>query len=92
MGDEDLQSLQENSSLKLVSYKINDLQLVCDIGTGRPRPFIPKPLREEIFKLTHNVSHPSGKVTAEMVSERYVWKNMKSDVKRFCRLCESCQK
>ena len=91
-NDEELQELINNKSLKWVHFNINGNRLSCDTSTGRPRPFIPKSLRQQVFLVTHNLSHPSAKVTAMLISERYIWKNMKSEVKRMAQGCLNCQK
>ena len=91
-NDEDLLSMLNLPSLKWSTFKIGETPLYCDVSSGRPRPYIPKSLREKIFNITHNVSHPSAKVTISLMTERFIWKNMKSDIRRMCKVCLNCQK
>ena len=44
-----------------------------------------------IFRKTHGLSHPGWKATLRMLSERFVWPNMKRDVKSFAKTCIPCQ-
>ena len=48
------------------------VELYCDTS-GKPRPYIPPPLRRQIFNSLHSLSHPGIKATAKLVSKRFVW-------------------
>ena len=89
---EDLKNLRENyPQLRWSSFKFGEAEIMCETSTGRPRPFIPSSLQMYIFNLVHNLSHPSGNATAKLIAERFIWKNMKKDVKSYCRACHKCQ-
>ena len=48
-------------------------------------------LRTTIFERMHNFSHPGIKATQKLISERFVWPNMRRDIAEKCRSCISCQ-
>ena len=79
------------SSLKLeeVAYP-GGLTLVCDTSLGFPRPVVPPEFRRDVFDVLHGLSHPGIRATTQLVQQRYVWHNMKKDVKRWCRECAAC--
>ena len=92
--DPELTQLQSSStSLKFQSLPLptsNNL-IVCDVTTGVPRPFIPKQFRRKVFDSLHSLSHPGIRATQKLVTDRYVWPNINSDVRKWARSCLSCQ-
>ena len=91
-NDEDLQRLrQERKALTWLESKVAGVPLICETSCGRPRPFIPRILRQEVFQQCHNLSHPSAKSTIKIITERYIWNNMKADIRKWCRQCIKCQ-
>ncbi|XP_064469852.1 uncharacterized protein K02A2.6-like [Ornithodoros turicata] len=68
-----------------------DVTLACDVSTGSPRPFVPETFRHEVFKALHATCHPGVRATQRLVCERYVWSNMRSDVRCWTRSCLECQ-
>ena len=75
----------------LKAFKINDIDLHCDISSANPRPYIPEKLREEVFHSLHDLSHSGWKATCRLVGSRYFWPTLKADVKKLCSQCEACQ-
>ena len=49
------------------------VELYCDTSSGKPRPYVPPPLRRQIFNSLHSLSHPGIEATAKIVSKRFVW-------------------
>ena len=80
------------SKMTWTSMPMGQHVLWCETSTGRPRPYVPPSLREQVFKMTHDMSHPSARSTSSLITERYVWPAMKKDIKRRCRECDRCQK
>jgi cleavage and polyadenylation specificity factor subunit 1 len=66
--------------------------ITCDISTGKPQPFVPKAFRRTIFDSLHNLSHPGIKATQRLITERYVWPSINSDVRQWTRSCLQCQR
>ena len=66
-------------------------KLLCDVSTGRPRPFIPPTRRRLIFDVIHGLSHPSGRTTTKLMTEKFVWAGIKKDSTEWARTCIACQ-
>lgn len=95
-SDNELQQLllpNSSTSLILKKQKLpgSDKEIVCDVSTSRIRPYVPKKMRLSIFNAMHNLAHPGTKSTIKLVSDRYVWPNMKKDISEWSRNCTSCQ-
>jgi cleavage and polyadenylation specificity factor subunit 1 len=46
------------------------VELYCDTSAGKPRPYVPAPLRRQVFQSLHNLSHPGTKAAVKLVSQR----------------------
>lgn len=68
------------------------LTLQCDVSTGSIRPFVPQNFRKIVFDALHSLSHPSGRVTANLVKERFIWPSLEKDCIQFAKCCIMCQK
>lgn len=94
--DDELKKHREdaNSSLKLENVAVpgTNITLVCDMSTGRPRPFVPEPMRKKIFTQLHNLSHPGAKATIKLISDRFIWPGFAKDCRRWCQTCVACQR
>lgn len=92
--DDELVSLIEgNTSLRLVQVPCpgSQTQIFCDNSAFSPRPYVPLPLRHQIFDSLHALSHPGANATAKLVSERYVWPGVRRDCREWVRTCLACQ-
>uniref|UniRef100_A0A1X7TIX9 Integrase catalytic domain-containing protein n=1 Tax=Amphimedon queenslandica TaxID=400682 RepID=A0A1X7TIX9_AMPQE len=91
--DDFLAQTSSDSSLCLQSVPLQYTSgtIVCDMSTGTPRPVVPRPFRQTVFKSLHSLSHPGIKATQRLVSARFVWPGLQSDVKRWTRSCLQCQ-
>lgn len=96
LNDDDLKSFlnQENSVLNLKKLKMLDssAELYCDISHDKIRPFVPKSHRNTVFSALHNLSHPGKKVTVKLISDRFVWPDMKNEISKLTKACIACQK
>ncbi|KAK7595485.1 hypothetical protein V9T40_013310 [Parthenolecanium corni] len=92
---EELQSLLQNkqTSLKFEMRKIpdSDVLLCCDVSTQHTRPFIPKEFRIMAMKSVHDLSHPGPKNTVKLMTSRFVWPKIKSEVFNWAKACHGCQ-
>jgi hypothetical protein len=80
--DEELRTLMlSTTTLKLERILIpgNSVELYCDTLSGKHRPYIPSPLRRQIFNSVHSLSHPGIKATAKLDSQRFVWPAIQKD-------------
>ena len=94
VSDPDIERLRKQSSLHIEQLTIpsTDVQLFCDVSLGHPRPIVPLTLRKKVFETLHNLSHPGIKASVKLLTDRYVWHNIKKDVRQWTRNCESCQR
>ena len=66
--------------------------IVCDTSTGTPRPCRPAQYRRQVFDALHSLCHSGIRNTQKLVTSRYVWPEMNTDVRRWARPCEQCQR
>ena len=66
--------------------------LLCDTSTGTPRPFVPENFRRTVFDSLHCLSHPGIRATQRLVTTRFVWPGINSDVRKWARSCVQCQR
>lgn len=93
--DQELQHLRSTTTaLVLEEIKIPecDQTLVCDLSTGRPRPYVPTRFRQVVFDALHSLSHPGIRASQHLVSSRFVWPRMNTDVRNFAKTCSPCQR
>lgn len=91
--DEELQDLlKSNTSLNLQRLTIDGKAIYCNIADGIVRPYLPQILRQQAFKIIHNLSHPSARVTCHHLKEKYIWPGLKKDAFSWARQCVPCQR
>jgi hypothetical protein len=62
-----------------------------DDSTGNFRPIVPLKFRKTIFNHFHNVAHPGRLVSPQIISSRFVWRGLFSNVTAWARRCLACQ-
>ncbi|CAH8500068.1 unnamed protein product [Schistosoma mattheei] len=94
VDDADLKVCQEKSNLNLkpVPIPFSNTSIICDVSTGNNRPFVPLACRRQVFRQLHDLSHPGIRATIKLVTERFVWPKINSDIKRWTRSCLQCQR
>ena len=77
-------------SLHLVQLSIpnSSLTIYCDTT---PRPVVLPSFRRTVFDSLHSLSHPGIRATIKLISSRFVWPKMRSDIKLWSRTCLPCQ-
>ena len=94
--DSDLRDyrIKHDTGLQLQDIPIpsSPLSVTCDLSTGLPRPFVPLPLRRRIFDSLHGLAHPGIKPSTKLIAERFVWPNLKRDVRQWTKACVPCQR
>lgn len=94
--DKELQTLQTNktNNLQFKNIKLpnSTCTLVCDISTGKYRPYIPKEFRINIFDHFHSLSHPGIKTTTKLINSKFVWYKMNKDIQSWTKQCVHCQR
>ena len=68
------------------------LTLLCDVSTGRPRPFVPPSWRRHVFEAVHNLAHPGIRATGKLLAERFIWHGLHKDSAAMARSCLACQR
>ena len=66
--------------------------LYCDTSTGVQRPLVPLQWRHTVFDSLHGLSHPGIRATQKLITSRFVWPGVKSDIRRWTRSCLQCQR
>lgn len=86
--------LSEGSSLQLKKFIVpgSRIPLYCDVSTSASRPYVPKPLRRQIFNSLHSLSHPGANASAKLIAERFVWPGVRKDSRDWARACIPCQR
>ena len=87
-----VQQLHNNKSLQLQVSTQGGEQLWCDISTGHRRPLVPLSWRRKVFMAVHTLAHPGIRASRRLLSTRFIWKGMASDVGNWCRECSQCQR
>lgn len=77
--------------LRKIQWGPENVALECEISGETIRPYVPKSLRERVFRMVHHPAHPSAKVTDRLIRQRYVWPNMQRDTRTWCKACTNCQ-
>ena len=89
----ELMNCDHSLKIKHVPVAETNLQLLCDESIpGKLRPLVPAGHRRTIFNNIHNLSHPGIKATTRMISDPYVWRDLKKNVTFWCRNYIQCQK
>jgi len=87
-----IRNKQLGVKLKKIPIPGSDKHIICDTNTDRPRPYVTQQFRRQIFTTLHRLAHPEIKATVKLITERYVWKNIKSDCTKWAQSCLQCQK
>ncbi|GFX59230.1 transposon Tf2-6 polyprotein [Trichonephila clavipes] len=94
--DEKLKQLLETNStsltLKQQYFPLEDITLTCDVFTSVSRPFIPKDYRKIVFQHLHGLSHLGITAFTKLVTQRFVWPNIRRDIKAWVNSCRPCQR
>ena len=82
-SDPELKRIRTTStSLKLAEFPLEGAKtaLVCDISTGKKRPYVPPTFRSQVFDALHSLAHPGIRATQYLLTTHYVWPGINSDV------------
>ena len=94
--DDELQAELQNSTTSLQLETVPILStggtIICDMSTGRPRPYVPKGHRRAVFNALHGLSHPGIRATQLAITSRFVWPGIRKDIHAWAQSCLHCQK
>jgi hypothetical protein len=88
----EMQRLLGGTSLKLAFRQTGTQRLAGDISTGTFRLIVPLKFRKDIFAHFHNIAHPGRLASRRIISSRFVWRGLSSDVTAWARGCLACQR
>ncbi|PIK54732.1 hypothetical protein BSL78_08378 [Apostichopus japonicus] len=93
-NDSELLRLQSSSPerFKEVPLPSSAGTLICDTSKGHPRPFVPEKFRRLIFDKLHSMSHPGIRATQRLITDRFVWTGINTDVRHWAKTCLQCQR
>ncbi len=79
------------TSLKLAFHPTGAQHLAGDVYTGNFRPIVPLKFRKNIFDHFDNVAHPGRLASRRVISSRFVWRSLSSDITAWACGCLACQ-
>nr|XP_032512110.1 uncharacterized protein LOC116766377 [Danaus plexippus plexippus] len=93
-NDEELEYLlkSKNLNFKTIVYPNCSEPIYCEISKECARPYLPHDYRITAFKAIHGISHSGTRATRKMITNRYFWKSMNSDINEWTKACVNCQK
>ena len=82
------------NSLKVseVPWTNGSFTVLCDISLGKPRPVVPVAWRRHIFDIAHSLSHPGVRTTRRLISNKFVWQGMATQINSWAKACDHCQR
>ena len=83
-------SLADGTSIQVSKVVWNGFSLLCDTSTGAIRPIVPLQFRRPIFNAFHALSHPGARPSIRIIASRFVWKDMRRDIREWCHQCHCC--
>ena len=87
-----LEAFGSSLSLQPMPVPTSDATILCDVSTGTSRLFVPSKFHRLIFDSLHSLSHPGIHATQRLITQRYVWPKINSDVRKWARTCLQCQR
>ena len=91
-GCSDTTALAATKAMSTIKLGIGEHHLLCSTATGTIRPIIPVSHRRTVFAAVHGLAHPGIRATRRLISSRWVWKGMSTDIASWCRDCQHCQR
>lgn len=88
-----LQLLETSTNLQLerIRYPRENVHVYCEVSTGAARPYITQQFRRHMFNLVHELSHPGVRATSKLLTDRYIWKDIKKNCRQWTQQCVNCQ-
>lgn len=93
VNNEELEVLRQKPNFNFVLSKtINEVPIWVDESIGSSRPFVSEEFRFVIFQQLHELAHPGVKATQKLICSRFLWSNMRKDIKNWVKVCDQCQR
>ena len=84
--------LRQNDTVKKIHFPGVDKPIICDTVNDQLRPFLTQKFREIAFKIVHGIAHPGIRGTRNLITQRFIWPRMHTDIKLWTQACIACQK
>jgi hypothetical protein len=90
-SDPAIAALASSSSLSITTQSVNNVPLLGDSSTKVFRPLVPLSFQRPIFDHFHGMAHPGIRATKRLISSRFIWRGMASQIAQWTRHCPTCQ-
>lgn len=90
--DRDETWMLRDPSVVKVKLPNRTVELYCHKKDERSRICVAESLRGRIVRMFHNLAHVGIRATRKQVLSRYYWPNANTDVAKFVRSCQDCQR
>lgn len=88
----DKENINVSIKLKLFTIPGSSKRVFCDYSTSNIRPLVTKKFRDQFTQAIHDISHPGVRATVKLMTKRFVWPGIQSDVAKYVRSCLKCQR
>jgi hypothetical protein len=88
----DCQRASSSSSLRVSEVSMDGFPILVDTSSGVFRPLVPASFRRPIFDAIHGLAHPGIRASKRLISSRFLWPGLASQVAAWCRDCQLCQR
>ena len=78
------------NSVIFQAVQFGEFELLSEVSQSKPRPLLPKNLRQFVIKQMH-YAHKGIKETTRLIASHYYWSDMKAEIARYVQTCDSCQ-
>lgn len=85
-------NISTKADFKQIYFPLSNCKIYCEISQSKARPYLTKEFRRIAFDNVHNISHPGIRATRRMITDRFFWPNMNTDIGKWAKTCISCQK
>ena len=66
-----------------VKTEDSDQVILCNVSTDKVRPIITEQLQKVVLNKIHNLAHSGIKAIRNLLQRRFVWKNMKTNIRNW---------
>ncbi|XP_068247717.1 uncharacterized protein [Palaemon carinicauda] len=66
-----------------ISLNESNATLLCDVSTGRPKPWILVRMFREMFDFIHGLSNPLRRFTAQLLKTKFIWHGITKNSKHW---------
>ncbi len=86
----DVQLCKLTDALQIQEIGVQGVTVWCDTATGVLQPLVTVDFRRRIFDQVHGLSHAGTRASTRLISSRFVWPGLASDIKQWCKECITC--